>query len=176
MGPGDLCSVEFDEGEYRVVKILAMGDGMVHVRLYADRFGERPFQVDPARLDQGATDKYFGIPHLPVSVENFATWRPGAIGHEDVRERRARGLRDLAGGLRGSDQARAPRSPLGLSRGLYLVGWTKTIRGAELIVRCTRSQRSLWLPSIVWNLFGPVRFSYMPMWFLLPAKFEPSRS
>jgi len=85
LGPGDLCSVEFDEGEYRVVKILAMGDGMVHVRLYADRFGERPFQVDPAQLDQGATDRYFGIPHLPVSVENFATWRPGAIGHEDVR-------------------------------------------------------------------------------------------
>ena len=86
MGPGDLCSVEFDEGEYRVVKILATGDGMVHVRLYADRFGERPFHVDPARLDQGATDKYFGIPHLPDSVENFATWRPGAVGREDVRE------------------------------------------------------------------------------------------
>ena len=98
MGPGDLCSVEFDEGEYRVVKVLAIGDGMVHVRLYVDRFGERPFQVDPARLDQGATDKYFGIPHLPVSVENFATWRPGAIGHEDVREHESRATR--SGGRR----------------------------------------------------------------------------
>ena len=85
MGPGDLCSVELDEGEYRVVKILAMDDGMVHVRLYADRFGERPFQVDPAQLEHGATDKYFGIRHVPVSAENFSTWRPGAIGREDVR-------------------------------------------------------------------------------------------
>ena len=77
--------MELDAGEYRVVKILSMGDGIVHVRLYADRFVERPFQVDPAQLDLGATDKYFGIPHLPVSVEDFATWRPGAVGHEAVR-------------------------------------------------------------------------------------------
>ncbi len=85
LGPGDLCSVELDQGEYRVVKILAMADGIVHVRLYADRFGERPFEVDPGQLDLGATDKYFGIRHLPVSAENFATWRHGAVGHEDVR-------------------------------------------------------------------------------------------
>ena len=77
--------MELDAGEYRVVKILAIGDGMVHVRLYADRFGERPFQVDPAQLDQGATDKYFGIRHLPVSAENFVTWRPGVVGHETAR-------------------------------------------------------------------------------------------
>jgi hypothetical protein len=83
--PGDLCSVELEEGEYRVVKILAKGDGIVHVRLYADRFVERPFQIDPGQLDQGATDKYFGIRHLPVSAENFATWRPGVVGHETAR-------------------------------------------------------------------------------------------
>ena len=66
-------------------QILAIGDGIVHIRLFADRFGERPFQVDPAQLDQGPTDRYFGIRHLPTSVETFATWRPGAVGHEDVR-------------------------------------------------------------------------------------------
>ena len=76
MGPGDLCSVELDEGEYRVVKILAMGDGMVHVWLYADKFTERPFQVDPPQLDLG---------HLPVSGEDFATWRPGVVGHDAVK-------------------------------------------------------------------------------------------
>ncbi len=27
----------------------------------------------------------FGIRHLPVSAEDFATWRPGVVGHEEVR-------------------------------------------------------------------------------------------
>jgi hypothetical protein len=83
--PGDLCTVELDAGEFRVVKILAMRDGMVHVRLYADKFVERPFQVDPAQLDLAVIHKSFGIPHMPVSAEDFATWRPGVVGHEAVQ-------------------------------------------------------------------------------------------
>lgn len=81
LGPGDLFTVELDAGEYRVVKILAMEGGIVHVRLYADKFVERPFNVEPAQLDLAA----LGIPHLPVSAEDFATWRPGVVGHEVVQ-------------------------------------------------------------------------------------------
>jgi hypothetical protein len=85
LGPGDLCTVELREGDYRVVKILAIGDGVVHLRLYADKFVDRPFQVNPAGLDFVAIHKSFGIAHLPLSSEDFATWRPGVVGHEAVR-------------------------------------------------------------------------------------------
>ena len=85
MRPGNLCAVEWDEGDYRVVKILAMGDGMVHLRLYADKFVERPFQVDPIQLDLGVIHESFGIGHLPLSAEDFAVWMPGVVAHEDVK-------------------------------------------------------------------------------------------
>jgi hypothetical protein len=85
MRAGDLCAVEWDEGDYRAVKILAIEDGIVHVRLYADKFVERPFQVDPARLDLGMIHRSFGIAHLPVSAEDFAAWLPGVVGHEAVQ-------------------------------------------------------------------------------------------
>jgi hypothetical protein len=85
MRAGDLCAVEWDEGDYRAVKILAIEDGIVHVRLYADKFVERPFQVDPAQLDLGMIHKSLGIAHLPVSAEDFAAWLPGVVGHEAVQ-------------------------------------------------------------------------------------------
>jgi hypothetical protein len=81
LGPGDLCAVELREGDYRVVKILAMGDGMVNVWLYADKFVDRPFEVNPAQLD----GKSFVTGRLSVSAEDFATWRPRVVGHEEVR-------------------------------------------------------------------------------------------
>jgi hypothetical protein len=85
LGPGDLCAVELVEGDYFVVKILVMDDGIVHLRLYPDRFSERPFAVHEFELDLAPIHKSFGIPHLPLSAEDFATWRPGVVGHESVR-------------------------------------------------------------------------------------------
>jgi hypothetical protein len=84
-GPGDLCSVELVKGDYRVVKILVMEDGIVHLRLYPDKFSERPSAVDPFELDLVPIHKSFGIAHLPLSAEDFATWRPGVVAHEAVR-------------------------------------------------------------------------------------------
>jgi hypothetical protein len=85
LGPGDLCAVELVEGDYHVVKILVMDDGFVHLRLYPDKFSERPFAVDPFELDLVPIHKSFGIAHLPLSAEDFATWRPGVVAHEAVR-------------------------------------------------------------------------------------------
>ena len=59
---------------------------------------------------------------------------------------------------------------------LYLLAWTKTIFVGEFLLWLMRLQVSPTLASIVWNMVGPVAFSNMPMWFLLPAKLEPSRS
>jgi hypothetical protein len=85
MGPGDVCAVEWSEEEYRLVKILAMEDGIVHVRLYADKFVDRPFEAGPDVVSHGLIHTSFGIPHLPLSADDFAAWLPGVVGHEDVR-------------------------------------------------------------------------------------------
>lgn len=83
MGPGDLCAVDWGEDDYRVVKILAIEDGIVHVLLYPDKFVDRPFAFDPAEVEAAALiHRSFGIPHMPVSAEDFATWLPGIVGHE----------------------------------------------------------------------------------------------
>ena len=85
LGPGDLYTVELVEGDYRVVKILAVVDGTVHLRLYTDKFAERPFEVEPTALDQIPIHKSFGLAHLPLNAEDFATWRPELVGHEEVQ-------------------------------------------------------------------------------------------
>jgi hypothetical protein len=85
LGPGDLCAVELVEGDYHIVKILVMDDGLVHLRLYPTKFSERPFAVDPFELDLVPVHKSFGIAHVPLSAEDFAGWRPGVVGHEAVR-------------------------------------------------------------------------------------------
>jgi hypothetical protein len=73
--PGDLCSVAWGDADYRVVKILSIGDGLLHVRLYADRFVDRPLDVEASELE---------LAHLPLSAEDFAAWAPEVIGHAPV--------------------------------------------------------------------------------------------
>jgi hypothetical protein len=85
MRPGDLCAVEWSEEDYRLVKILAMEDGIVHVRLLAEKFVDRPFEANPDVVAHGLVHTSFGIPHLPLSAEDFAAWLPGVVGHEAVR-------------------------------------------------------------------------------------------
>lgn len=75
MQPGDLCSVEWGDADYRVVKILSVTDDVFHLRLYADRFVDRPVDVQASELELG---------HLPLSAEDFAAWVPKVIGHAPV--------------------------------------------------------------------------------------------
>ncbi|MGH2922318.1 MAG: hypothetical protein ACRDKU_09655 [Gaiellaceae bacterium] len=77
MAPGELCSVEWGVGNYRVVKILVVEDGLVHLRLYANRFRERPFTIDPSELR-------LAVEHVPLEAQDFAAWIPGVIGYEPV--------------------------------------------------------------------------------------------
>jgi hypothetical protein len=75
--PGDVCSVEWDSEEYRVVKILAAGDGMYHVTVYAERFSARPDALDPADLEPV-------VEYLPVFADDFAAWLPQVVVHAPV--------------------------------------------------------------------------------------------
>lgn len=78
--PGDVYSVE-NEGSFGVVKILAVESDAVHVRVYKEKYSERPKVVDPNKLTLGSINDRdgFGIGHLPISKATFNSWHPVRI-------------------------------------------------------------------------------------------------
>lgn len=75
---GGIYAVADNSSDYGVVKVLALDSGVVHIKLYANRFHELPAQIDVAALRVGkmGDEGGFGIGHLPLSTEHFAAWRP----------------------------------------------------------------------------------------------------
>lgn len=104
--PGDLASVATGDGEYGVVKLLATDAVGVHVRLYQQRFPDRPGVVDPTTLSLGASmfdqDVPFSIGHIPLRHEAFADWQPillaRGIGVEERELQGYRGWEEAEGG------------------------------------------------------------------------------
>ena len=92
---GDLYSVETGDGTFSVVKVLAAGDDLVHLRLYKNRFAARPQQVDPAELSLGSIQDPdgFGIGHLPIPLSEFDAWGPRFLTNEPVTEEELEGYR-----------------------------------------------------------------------------------
>jgi hypothetical protein len=94
---GQLVSVETDDGQYGVMKILAADRDGVHARLYVQRFPVRPSSGSLGDLSLAAFgpehENPFSIGHMPLSYTSFAGWRPELIGHEAVREEELDGYR-----------------------------------------------------------------------------------
>lgn len=78
LSPGHICSIESGEGRFAVAKILALEPGIVHVRLYKEKFDSRPNCIDDLGLSLGTVNDTdgVGIGHLPLSARNFASWEP----------------------------------------------------------------------------------------------------
>jgi hypothetical protein len=95
--PGDLWSVKTDDGRYGVAKVLATDEGGVHLRLYSQRFEERPATVNPSELTLGSFGRGdatpFSIGHLPLSHRSFQDWEPELISHGAVSEEELEGYR-----------------------------------------------------------------------------------
>jgi hypothetical protein len=103
---GELYSVETGDGTFSIVKVLAFEDGIVHIRLYKNRFATRPEQVDTSQLSLGTIDDEdgFGVGHLPISVSDFTAWDPRFLLSEKVTEEELEGYRfwqEEAGGSLG---------------------------------------------------------------------------
>ena len=80
MREGDLCSVRSGDDRFGVVKILKLGDGVVHVRVYAKTYPDRPQEVADDELYLGTVhDEEFGLGHLPLDATTFAKWEPEVI-------------------------------------------------------------------------------------------------
>ena len=75
---GALYIVNDGEGAFRVAKVLVVDDRGVHVRLYKNKWKERPKAVDLSTLSMGSIHDPdgFGMGHLPLSKKSFAGWQP----------------------------------------------------------------------------------------------------
>jgi len=79
--PGALCVIPGDDGSFSLAKVLVVEDQTVHVRIYANRWKNRPSiaEVERTKLSMGnINDKEagFGIGHLPIQKSTFERWKP----------------------------------------------------------------------------------------------------
>ena len=95
--PGDLLSVLTEDGQFGVMKVLAVDDKGIHVRLYAQRFKERPRASDLHELSTKPFPSEHGNPfsfgHMPFSHSSFLSWEPQAVGSAPVSEDELKGHR-----------------------------------------------------------------------------------
>jgi hypothetical protein len=92
---GGLYSVETGDGRFGVVKVLALEPGIVHIRLYKNKFRSRPASVDPGTLSLGSVfeGEDFGIGHTPLDLEGFMNWQPTLLMNTDVADDELEGYR-----------------------------------------------------------------------------------
>jgi hypothetical protein len=94
---GGLYSVALDDRGFAMVKVLVASRGVLHVRVYSNRYAERPSAIDPAQLyvvpardmsdaalnathpEERADPGPFGIGHLPIRPTSFAAWQPRLV-------------------------------------------------------------------------------------------------
>jgi len=95
LAPGDLCSILSGMGTYGVVKVLVVEDDVVHVRLYREKFPERPNRVAANSLTLGSIHEPgdHGVGHLPLSPATFRGWAPIKFQSEPVTDDELDGYR-----------------------------------------------------------------------------------
>ena len=91
---GHVYSVESGD-QFGVVKVLAVEDDIIHVRLFREKFAERPVAVSTGALTLGRFDdpEGGGIGHLPLSRTVFRAWIPALAGQEPVEAAELEGYR-----------------------------------------------------------------------------------
>jgi hypothetical protein len=102
---GGYYSVDDGEGFYRVAKVLVADSDAVHIRLFKNKFRDRPSSVDLSTLGLGTIHDPdgFGMGHMPLARRSFSAWRPVLMGIEEpVTEEELEGYLmwlDAEGGL-----------------------------------------------------------------------------
>ena len=78
---GGIYSINNGDGHFGVAKLLAYGDGICHVRIYAQKFESRPTTIDVSTLSLGKIDdpNGGGLGHLPLREAGFLQWQPMLI-------------------------------------------------------------------------------------------------
>lgn len=88
MKVGGIYCVRGDRGAVRLVKVLALDPGVVHLRSYTNRFSSCPSQVDPKSLT-------WFIGHMPIDAKGFvASDKPKFVMQTQVTEDELAGYRE----------------------------------------------------------------------------------
>ena len=82
-----------DGDRYSIAKVLKLDPEIVHVRIYKQRFPQRPRSIDPSVLTLGTIhdEDGFGVGHLPLWLATFMDREPIFLTHIEVT------LRELEG-------------------------------------------------------------------------------
>lgn len=87
MTEGGVYSIDNGDGEFGVVKILKLEPGIVHVRVYKNKFSSRPraIQLDDLSLGSIEDKDGFGMGHLPISENDFNGWKAIWLASSEVK-------------------------------------------------------------------------------------------
>jgi hypothetical protein len=96
---GGLYATRDEDGAYRILKVLAVDEWVVHLRCYADRFEELPTRVSSAELSLGGVGRPegLGIGHFPLARQAFDQSERHLVAREPVADEELDGYRIWAG-------------------------------------------------------------------------------
>lgn len=84
---GDVYSVDTGEEMFRVVKVLAVDSGLIHIKIYPAQFRTRPAQVNTKELGTSKPGtQNTGAAYIPFEKDLFKEWEPELIKNEPVTE------------------------------------------------------------------------------------------
>lgn len=106
MVEGGIYSVDSGDGTFGVVKVLKVEPGIVHVRVYKNKFSSRPSSINVGDLSLGTIKDPdgFGMGHLPISEKDFSGWQPALLAKTKLSDDELEGYRiwkDSGGGVFG---------------------------------------------------------------------------
>jgi len=106
MTEGGIYSIDNGDGKFGVVKILKLEPGIVHVRIYKNKFPSRPNAIKTEELSLGSINDAdgFGMGHLPISETDFKGWKAVLLRRDNVKAEELEGYelwKEAGGGVFG---------------------------------------------------------------------------
>jgi hypothetical protein len=90
---GSVCTVSNGDGTFGVVKVLVIDANEAHVKIYKNKYDQRPATVDVKTLSMGSINDTdgFGIGHVPLARKGFDDWKPVEVNYEEVSKEELEG-------------------------------------------------------------------------------------
>lgn len=85
---GGIYSVIQGNRKFRIAKLLVLEEGIVHIRIYKNKFNKRPDEIDLNSLTLGTIHDPdgFGMGHIPIPEHDFLSWQPKLLVQTEVKE------------------------------------------------------------------------------------------
>ncbi len=83
---GSICTIEDGTGKFGIVKVLVINSNEAHIKIFKNKFEERPTNIDLKALKLGTIHDSdgFGIGHIPLERKGFDSWKPIQVAFEEV--------------------------------------------------------------------------------------------